>query len=489
MSSNGSQLRFLLTHSTIYGVGTILSKAVAFLMLPLYTSYLDPSDYGLLELTETTLGMIGMVAGLGITAAMTRFYFDYDSEVDRNRVVSTVYVTTALVAAIVVAATVSLSAPLARVVFGTDSYVQLLYVGTAAMGMGVLLDVFLTYLRIRRRPALYLSFSVANLLLSVSLNVYFLAALHKGVLGILYASLISKVLLAIPSAIALLWRTKLVFDTSMARRMLRYSLPLIPSEIANTVVSYSDRFFINHMVSTFATGIYGLAQKLGGVLHVLVTSPFIMAFLPARFEMAKQENAPRLFGLVFDAYMIVMVTLTLALSVFADPVVRLAAGPEFMEARRYVPAVAAATLLMGLKYHFQFGVLYSKKTQYVLYVNLVSLAIQLIGNFVLIRWLGLWGAIVAFSCATLANVSLYLWLSQREYRIEYNFGKNLLLVGLAVATFAITCAWHSTSLWIDLLWRSGTLIAFGAAVVLLGIVRPGEIGRVLRSTRQEQQQA
>lgn len=488
-SSIASQLRFLLTHSTIYGIGTVLSKAVAFLMLPLYTNYLDPAAYGLLELTETTLGMIGMVAGLGITAAMTRFYFDYDSDQDRGRVVSTVYITTAGVSVLVVGATIALATPLALLAFGSaGSYVKLLVVGAGAMGMGVLLDVFLTYLRIRRRPAWYLSLSTANLLLSVSLNLYFLIVLKQGVLGILYASFISKTVLAVPTAIALLARVGVKLDLSMARRMLRYSLPLIPSEIANTVVSSSDRYFINHMVSTFATGIYGLAQKLGGVLHVLVTSPFILAFLPARFELAKRPDAARLFALVFDAYMLVMVTLTLALSVFADPIVRFMADPQFAEARYYVPAIALSALVMGLKYHFQFGVLYSKKTQYVLYVNLVSLVIQLSGNFLLIRSLGLWGAILAFFCATLANVSLYLWLSQREFRIEYHFRKNVILISLAIGAFALTYAWGNHPPWFDMLARVGVLAGFAAAVVLCGIVRVQDITRALSSARGAQQQ-
>ena len=71
------ELKFLLKHSSVYGLGTIIAQAVGFLLLPFYTRYLTPTDYGVMSLVNITMDIIGIVAGLGVTTAMSRFYFDF----------------------------------------------------------------------------------------------------------------------------------------------------------------------------------------------------------------------------------------------------------------------------------------------------------------------------------------------------------------------------------------------------------------------------
>ena len=86
------EIKFLLTHSSIYGLGTVTSRLVAFLLLPLYTRYLTPKDYGILELIDITTGTIALVVSLGIIRSMSRFYYDEKDLNNRNIVVSTSYV-------------------------------------------------------------------------------------------------------------------------------------------------------------------------------------------------------------------------------------------------------------------------------------------------------------------------------------------------------------------------------------------------------------
>ena len=40
------ELGRLLKHSAIYGFSNVLGKAIGFLLIPLYTHYIPPADYG-----------------------------------------------------------------------------------------------------------------------------------------------------------------------------------------------------------------------------------------------------------------------------------------------------------------------------------------------------------------------------------------------------------------------------------------------------------
>ncbi|MFX0142190.1 MAG: lipopolysaccharide biosynthesis protein, partial [Candidatus Hodarchaeota archaeon] len=72
-----SELKKLLRHSSVYSIGNLLSKAIGFFLIPLYTRYLTPADYGVLELLELTSSIISLFLGLRIGTAVIRFFYDY----------------------------------------------------------------------------------------------------------------------------------------------------------------------------------------------------------------------------------------------------------------------------------------------------------------------------------------------------------------------------------------------------------------------------
>ena len=78
--------RDLLKHSGIYGLGQILSRLASFLLLPIYTNYLRPADYGCIAILDLTVGILGILIGTGMGAAITRYHFEFSSDIDRRKV-------------------------------------------------------------------------------------------------------------------------------------------------------------------------------------------------------------------------------------------------------------------------------------------------------------------------------------------------------------------------------------------------------------------
>jgi O-antigen/teichoic acid export membrane protein len=85
------KVKFFFKHSSIYGIGAIVGQAVGFLLLPLYTRYLTPADYGVATIIDLTMAAAGVTAASSIINAMARFYYDYEDENQRKRVVSTTF--------------------------------------------------------------------------------------------------------------------------------------------------------------------------------------------------------------------------------------------------------------------------------------------------------------------------------------------------------------------------------------------------------------
>src|SRR5512147_2896613 len=76
-------------HTLVYAAGILLAKAVSFAMLPIYTRFLTPSDYGVMELIEMTLDVVAILAGARVAVGIFRYYHKASSDEERDAVIST----------------------------------------------------------------------------------------------------------------------------------------------------------------------------------------------------------------------------------------------------------------------------------------------------------------------------------------------------------------------------------------------------------------
>lgn len=475
-----SEYRFLLKHSTIYGIGNILAKIVSFLMLPLYTRYLTPTDYGVLELIDVTTGMLGIVIGVGVAQAMGRFYYDSEDPVHRARVVGTIFLIVVGAAGAGFVALYPTTGLLAHLILDAEDYATLFVVSFASLALGMIIDVGQVYWRVTHRSTLYIAVSILNMVVAVSLNIVFVAVLEQGVLGILYAGLITRLVIGVPIVIIIVSKVGLHWDWPLAKGILQYALPLVPSQLANTVVNYSDRFFIKHFVSIQDAGIYGLANKLGTAIHMLITSPFIMAFQPRRFEIANRPDAPRILSKVFDYFQIVIVSTGLVLCVFIDEVMKVMTTPDYYRAGNLVPLIVLTMVIFSMRYHFEFGILQTKKTKYYMYINIVASVVHLLANLVLVRQLGLWGALYASLLAISLHSILIGIVGLRLFPIDIRFWKNAKLLLVAAGVYLLSRVVVADAVAVTVAYKLSLLAVFALSLRALDILDAKELAQLRR---------
>ena len=81
-----SHYRDILKHSGVYGLGQVLSRLASVLMLPLYTHYLRPADYGTIAILDLTAGIVTIIVGGGMVSAVSRYHFDTEVRHEQNAV-------------------------------------------------------------------------------------------------------------------------------------------------------------------------------------------------------------------------------------------------------------------------------------------------------------------------------------------------------------------------------------------------------------------
>lgn len=470
----GSESKLLVKHSLIYGLGNLLNSIVSLLLLPVYTRFLTPHDYGIKELVGLTTDVAGILLATTISSALYRFYFEYDNEKDRCEVISSAILAVGGIGLVGLVCLFLASRPLAGMVLDSPELSYFFMISFSSMWFQSLNSIGYDYLRAQQRSLQFILCSFGKLILAIILNIYFICILKIGVLGVLLSTLITSVLMTSVLTVPLLFRVGFSFSKEKISEMVRFGLPMISSQLGAFIVHLSDRFFIKNYCSIADAGLYSLGYRFGSLPANFVSSPFNQSWMPRRFELCKQEGAEKIFGRIFTYFLALMFCACLAVSMLAREVLELIADPAYWSASAIVPIIALGTTVFTFHYHFNIGILIEKKTKYLAYINSSNAVIVIGLNFLLIPKYGVYGAAFATLIAFTYKAIATYWLGNRYYSIHFEFARIAHLLLASVSLFMISFFIPFDHLLVRIAIKSILLILYPIILLLTGFFTDNE---------------
>ncbi len=427
--------RKIIYHTAVYGTGQLLRGLSSLLLLPLYTHYLLPADYGLVELLSSIIELASLLMGLRVGAAIFKFHADARTVEDKRRVLSTA-LSLLLIANIIGAALIQVfSATLAHWLAGPAGFDTALRLFSLTLVVSAFNETFFACLRIEDRSLAYVASSAAKFFLQLVLNIVLIGGFGLGYWGIIWASLISSVLLALGFAIWLLPAVGFGIDRDRAASFVRFSLPIMVSSLGMYYISFGNRFFLKAYDSFEALGVYALAYKFGLTFSNLFWSPFAMFWAARQYEYASEPGSGEFFGKVFLYANLVLLPAAVGVIVLTPPFLHLVSKPAYWGAIELVPWVVGASLLLCWADFFRIGMLRAARTEYIAY-GTAGTALLITILFVL--WiprhgpLGVaWATFVAFAFRFVYTLAV----GQRFFLVKVPWPKLV----LAVIYFATVC--------------------------------------------------
>jgi len=469
-----SELKRLGTHGATYGFATILRRSIGFVLIPVYTHYLTTSDYGILQLVAITIEVVGIVVSLGIADAIYRFYYDTDDPEEKKKVISTACIGVFLIATPLIAVLSFFSWQTAGWVLETSNQGIYLFLALANLWFNSMGDLLNTFLRVQERSRSYLVVSVVRTAFNFSAIIVLVVFLKKGLLGIFLGNLLTSLLLAVFVVPYLLSQVGFGFSSSIAKKMLRYSLPIIPANLASFIVNASDRYFIRGYLSIADVGLYTLGYRLGNIIHYLVRVPFMQIWAPRRFALYSEGAPPEMFAKIATYFIGLMIFFGLTVSVFVHDLIKIIAAPEYWSAAIYTPAIATCYILYSLDNHVALGISIVKKTEYWTYVNFAMAAINLSLNFIFISRYGIWGAVAStFLSITFKIVSLHL-IARKLFYIPFEWFRMLGFFLVAIVIYLISIIEKPDSLYLAFIQDALLVIIYPLTLWLVGLIKNHE---------------
>jgi len=434
-------------------------RAAGFILLPLYTTLLTTAEYGALEIFYSIAAVLTSILGVGLAHATLRFYFEYNDKTKAKQVVSTNLLATATIAGALALGVSFLAESFVDYAFD-GLYINGFYIILATLVLELLRQIGFAYFRAREYSVRYVMTSFGQLIIQLTANIYLIAFLDMGVVGVLLGNLIS----VIAGTSYVLWVTikecKLKFNVPIFKDIFFYSYPFVFNALISVVVQNADRFIIRHFFSLEAVGTYALAMKFAQILKILVIESFQLGFGSFRFSIIKQGNAKELIAKIGTYYALLVFTAGLGVSIFCPEAIDLMATDSYLGAAAIVPFLVASICVNSYGYIFQTGILYSKQTKRMVKITILH-SISLIGlELLLIPNYGAYGAAWSILGSSFVYITATYKYSHSLFPMNYHFGRLGKIYIISLTTFALSMLVTVDNLLLSITYKLFCILVF-----------------------------
>jgi len=469
------QIGTALRHTLVYGFGGILAKVVGFALLPMYSHYLTPRDYGIVELLDLAMSIVGMFLAMGVTTAFLRSYTAADSDEQKRRILGTTFVFALAVGVLIFGAGLLLMGRATQLLFGPGVPPLYFLLSFSLFVLAYVATIPYTHLRAKEASVTLTGLDSAGVLAMLVLNIYFIAGLKMSVFGILLSQLIVGFAKFIFLAASMRGAIRLRFDWTILRNMLTFGVPLIASNLTMFVLNFSDRFFLQRLQSLDQVGIYAMGYKFGYILNFLLIQPFNMMWQARMYLVHRQDNARSIFVQVFVLYSLTLIFSALGIAFFGPNVIHWLVDAKYAAAAQIIAPVALSYVFLGFGYYFQLGMLLTGRTGLMGFVNGLAAVLNLGLNYLLISHFGMvgaaWATVLGFLAVAIGNY----YGSQRVLPMEFGLSRVVQALALATGLYILSAVLPVSSPAVSVLTKMVLWISFPAILWVSGLLAPDEI--------------
>lgn len=428
----------LARHTTIYGIGQLAARLVSVLMLPVYTHYLTPTDYGTVAIFDLVSALLAIVFGLGIAPAAQRYHFDTEDEDARGVIWSTALLATAVPPLPFLAVAWWWREPLARATHGLAEVAPLYSLVLPHLWLTTVSLAADTYLRTRKRSTASVAINLGGLALNVALNLLLLTVAGLGLTGVLLGNLLAA---AAATAVRLLAVYREMRPAApraaTAAALWRFGAPLAGAALLAAGMHQLDRYVLRLFRDLEQVGQYSLAYTLAQGSVALLLVPFSAAWEAVRYEIAREREAPLLYARVFRAFVAAMALLAFAVALFAGEIMALIAPASYAPAATMVPILVLAYLVFSMHVHFSVPAYLYRVPQRTLPVFAAGLTVNVAANLALVPAYGAHGAALATLMTFVAFTAIGWWRYSQLERYPYPLAWCAATIGAMGIAFAV----------------------------------------------------
>jgi O-antigen/teichoic acid export membrane protein len=423
-------LRRLATTGAAYTAASVFSKLIAVALLPLYTRYLTPADYGAAEVMFAAIVSASIIVRFGTIEALLRFYYKDDE--DPAAVVATSFAALFWFSTAAALIVLPLAGPISEALLDRPA-ADLARISIGGLWVLTMFEYLLTLFRLEERARAFFTTTILNVLATIGLTVILVVGQGEGARGLLLGSYASGAAFVLGLIFVHRRRLSLWIDAPLLRRMTRFGLPTMPAELSLYLLNFVDRIVIVRSAGLAEAGLYSLAVKFAQGVNVLVRG-FQLAWPPLAYSIRDDDEARRAYAAVVTWFVTGCAFVVTAMWLFSRWIVRVLAAPQFFDSYEAIGLIATGVTLYALYMVLVVILGRTGRTEFNFPATIAALIANLALNLALVPSLGIVGAGLALVASYVVVVALMYVFTQRLFPVPYQWGRlaRVLLVSAAL---------------------------------------------------------
>lgn len=450
----------LLNGTLIYFVGNALTQVISLVLLRFVTGRITPEEYGIYNLVVTVSNLIIPFVTLQMSDAVFKFLIRAETDEEKQK-----YYTVSTCIMLLSAVLVVVGVVVTNLFFIKLPHPELiaLYITFNAF--------FNIYQRVVRAFGKNKVFVIGNLIKTIvylGLEIFLIYVFSLGVEALFLSVTISIILCLIFLEIktkSLKYFKLKSFDLTTLKKMLRFSLPLIPNAVFWWLTTSINSVIVSAKCGLDINGIYTVANKFSGVL-TMVTTVFSLAWQESAISEYGSESFKKFFTDTFNMYVKGVFSVVAVLLPFMFIVFPIMIDSSYHDAIQYAPFLLLASGISAISGFVSQIFIAKNESAKCLYTNLLGMIANIVTIVLLVSKIALWAAVLGTLISNLTLVFARLLLTRKE------FGKNLSVWGFIIVFISLAVSvygYFKFNMVLNIIWF---IIAVAIAIYLnFGLIK------------------
>lgn len=414
-------------------ISTSINQAVPFLMLPVLTIFLIPSDFGYINNFSAILIIFNSILGGGLSANIEKNYFRMD-ESFMNRLMGNLYflLFCSTIVLFIISGFLSL-------IFKIQFIPEHIFILIPLISFFFIsFELLKTLFKIKKQTLSFTLITISEVILNVTISLVLVIGLLLQWRGRVYAMAFSYIMFGLISLGYLIKKKYITFSIKkdILKKILRLTLPLLPSGISVMIMRKSGILFIDAFQGKTEAGLYGVGLNLSTII-LFISIPFIYAWTPHIYEKLSFKNGRNSFSAIRNklfVFTLFIFSICVLLSFFSGFILRIMTTQAFFKAGIFIPWLLFGFAFWAIKTMYMPFFIHYNKQKYIAIIAIIGAVLNLFLNYFTVRGLGALGVAIAFFVSNLLTY-LMVFFSVRtfcklsiipDYRGIYLMFKNLI---------------------------------------------------------------
>lgn len=430
----------LAKNTILLSIGTILTKGVSFIMIPFFSRWLSTENYGTFDLLTTYVTMFIPLLMLSTGDGIFRFGVEEKTIEGKAEHITNGFCI--LLAGLLV---VLIGGTTAHVAYGWAYALPF-----CLMLAGELINKYLqSFLRAVKKLNIYSFCSAISTLFIFASVTLFVKILDMGLSGMIYGYAFGYLFGDITIIFWTKWWTYLCKNYSWKgiKKLIVYSLPLIPNSISWWIINVSDRTIINVFLGAASNGIYAIACKIPNLCSS-VFSVFSISWQETASEMIDDNDRNRYFNQVYNTMYMTLLSLCWGILSCNFILFNWIFDARYYGAHLYTPLLVTSVIFSSLSLFFGGIQISFKQPKANGMTTVVGAVVNVTVHLALVKVIGLHAAVVS----TLVSNAVVTWLRQyllRKRVALHIYKKNWLFTIFYV--YIMVCVYFKLPLALDVI--------------------------------------